>query len=43
MDGAEGLSVKAMFVDTDGVPALDSKVGSLVQNEPEAKLVYQVR
>lgn len=31
-----------MFVDTDLVPALDSRIGSLVQNETEAKLVYQV-
>jgi len=34
--------VKAVFVDTDQVPALDSKTGDLVQNVPEAKLVYQV-
>lgn len=35
-------SVKAVFVDTDNVPALDSKVGDLVQNETEAVLVHQV-
>ena len=34
--------VKAVFVDTDQVPACDSRVGDLVQNEIEAKLVYQV-
>ncbi|ORX38549.1 AAA domain-domain-containing protein, partial [Kockovaella imperatae] len=34
--------VKAVFVDTDNVPALDSKVGSLVQNEVEANLVCQL-
>ena len=31
-----------MFVDTDLVPARDSRVGDLVQNEVEANLVYQV-
>ncbi|PBK88865.1 Dna2-domain-containing protein [Armillaria gallica] len=35
-------SCKAVFVDTDLVPARDSKVGDLVQNEVEASLVYQV-
>ncbi|KAJ7459871.1 AAA domain-containing protein [Mycena latifolia] len=35
-------SCKAVFVDTDGVPAQDSRVGDLVQNEVEANLVYQV-
>ncbi|KAJ7134639.1 Dna2-domain-containing protein [Mycena epipterygia] len=35
-------SCKAVFVDTDAVPAQDSRVGDLVQNEIEAKLVYQV-
>jgi hypothetical protein len=34
--------VKAVFVDTDRVPAVDSRVGDLVQNETEAELVYQV-
>lgn len=34
--------VKAVFVDTDLVPAYDAKIGDLVQNETEAKLVYQV-
>lgn len=33
---------KAVFVDTDEVPAKDSKVGDLVQNEIEAQLVYQL-
>jgi hypothetical protein len=36
-------SVKAVFVDTDGMSALDSKIGDLVQNVTEAELVYQVR
>lgn len=35
-------SAKCVFIDTDGVPALDSRVGDLVQNEIEAKLVQQV-
>ncbi|KAF7299539.1 DNA replication helicase [Mycena chlorophos] len=35
-------SCKAVFVDTDAVPARDSKVGDLVQNEVEAALVYQI-
>ncbi|KAJ7095853.1 DNA replication factor Dna2-domain-containing protein [Mycena belliarum] len=35
-------SCKAVFVDTDGLPAQDSRVGDLVQNEIEANLVYQV-
>ncbi|KAJ7109745.1 DNA replication factor Dna2-domain-containing protein [Mycena crocata] len=35
-------SCKAVFVDTDGVPAQDSRVGDLVQNTVEANLVYQV-
>jgi DNA replication ATP-dependent helicase Dna2 len=30
-----------VFVDTDSVPAKDSRVGDLVQNEVEANLVYQ--
>jgi DNA replication ATP-dependent helicase Dna2 len=34
-------SCKAVFADTDLVPARDSKVGDLVQNEVEADLVYQ--
>ncbi|KAI6043523.1 Dna2-domain-containing protein [Pisolithus marmoratus] len=33
---------KAVFVDTDRVPAFDSRVGDLVQNEMEGKLVYQI-
>ena len=35
-------SCKAVFVDTDGIPAHDSRVGDLVQNETEASLVYQL-
>ncbi|ORY35636.1 putative DNA replication helicase dna2 [Naematelia encephala] len=34
--------VKAVFVDTDDVPGYDSKVGDLVQNATEAKLIYQL-
>ncbi|KAF8634708.1 hypothetical protein AX15_000763 [Amanita polypyramis BW_CC] len=34
-------STKAVFVDTDLVPAKDSRVGELVQNTVEAELVYQ--
>ncbi|KAI0339345.1 Dna2-domain-containing protein [Trametopsis cervina] len=33
---------KAVFVDTDDVPAKDSRVGDLTQNTTEAALVYQV-
>jgi DNA replication ATP-dependent helicase Dna2 len=33
---------KMVFVDTDLVPAHDSRVGDLVQNETEATLVYQL-
>ncbi|KAF8422799.1 DNA replication factor Dna2-domain-containing protein [Boletus edulis BED1] len=33
---------KAVFVDTDHVPAFDSRVGDLVQNEIEGKIVYQI-
>ncbi|KAJ3807809.1 DNA replication factor Dna2-domain-containing protein [Lentinula aff. lateritia] len=33
---------KAVFIDTDLVSAHDSRVGDLVQNETEAKLVYQI-
>ncbi|WVQ81912.1 hypothetical protein IAT38_004039 [Cryptococcus sp. DSM 104549] len=35
-------SVKCVFIDTDGLPALDSRVGDLVQNEVEAQLVAQL-
>ncbi|KAF7298895.1 DNA replication helicase [Mycena indigotica] len=35
-------SCKAVFVDTDALPARDSKVGDLVQNEVEAALVSQI-
>lgn len=31
-----------MFVDTDAVPAHDSPVGDLVENQVEAQLVHQV-
>jgi AAA domain len=34
-------SCKAVFVDTDAVPASDSRVGDLVQNTIEASLVHQ--
>ncbi|KAI0718426.1 Dna2-domain-containing protein [Cerioporus squamosus] len=33
---------KAVFVDTDNVPARDSRVGDLVENQTEARLVYQI-
>ncbi|WWC90742.1 uncharacterized protein L201_005679 [Kwoniella dendrophila CBS 6074] len=35
-------SAKCIFVDTDGLPAPDSRVGDLVQNEVEARLVQQL-
>ena len=35
-------SCKAVFVDTDNVPAQDSRVGDLTQNTTEAALVHQV-
>lgn len=35
-------SCKAVFVDTDAVPARDSRVGDLTQNVPEAVLVQQL-
>jgi DNA replication ATP-dependent helicase Dna2 len=35
-------SCKAVFVDTDQVPALDSNVGNLIQNTVEAGLVTQL-
>ena len=38
----DGNSCKAVFVDTDNVPARDSRVGDLVENQVEAQLVYQV-
>jgi len=34
-------SCKAVFVDTDTLPARDSRVGDLVQNTTEAELVRQ--
>ena len=36
------VSCKAVFVDTDNVPAHDSRVGDLVENQVEARLAYQV-
>ena len=36
------LSCKAIFIDTDALPALDSRVGDLVQNKTEAELVRQL-
>jgi hypothetical protein len=36
------FSCKVLFVDTDTLPAPDSRVGDLVQNEVEANLVFQV-
>ncbi|THH05716.1 hypothetical protein EW145_g4595 [Phellinidium pouzarii] len=33
---------KAIFVDTDALPAMDSRVGDLIQNEVEASLVQQL-
>ncbi|KAF9448170.1 Dna2-domain-containing protein [Macrolepiota fuliginosa MF-IS2] len=33
---------KAVFVDTDGIPAHESRAGDLIQNEVEAELVRQV-
>ncbi|KAG8903622.1 Tripartite DNA replication factor [Tulasnella sp. 403] len=36
------LDEKAVFVDTDGVPARDSRVGDLVQNEVEAHLIHHL-
>jgi DNA replication ATP-dependent helicase Dna2 len=35
-------SCKAVFVDTDDLPARDSRVGELVQNTIEAELVRQL-
>ncbi|ODN92700.1 DNA replication ATP-dependent helicase Dna2 [Cryptococcus wingfieldii CBS 7118] len=34
-------SAKCVFMDTDGLPTLDSRVGDLIQNEVEAELVSQ--
>ena len=36
------FSCKAVFVDTDGLLALDSRVGDLIQNEKEAELLQQL-
>ena len=36
------ISCKAVFIDTDALPALDSRVGDLVQNTTEAELVRQL-
>ncbi|KAJ6501059.1 AAA domain-containing protein [Mycena vitilis] len=35
-------SCSTVFVDTDALPAPESRIGDLVQNEVEANLVYQV-
>ncbi|KAG1727676.1 Dna2-domain-containing protein [Suillus paluster] len=35
-------SCKVVFLDTDQLPAHDSRVGDLVQNDVEAQLVYQI-
>jgi DNA replication ATP-dependent helicase Dna2 len=35
-------SCKAVFVDTDKVPAVDSRAGDLIQNTTEAALVQQI-
>ncbi|KAF7346336.1 DNA replication helicase [Mycena sanguinolenta] len=42
IDRIMAQSCRAVFVDTDAVPARDSRIGDLVQNEVEAKLVYEV-
>lgn len=34
---------RVVFVDTDKLPATESRVGNLIQNEVEAGLIYQVR
>ena len=34
---------KVVFIDTDELPARESKAGRLVQNETEASLLHQVR
>ncbi|KAF9233255.1 AAA domain-containing protein [Melanogaster broomeanus] len=38
----DGVAAGAVFVDTDCIPAFDSRVGDLVQNVVEGKLVYQI-
>ena len=38
----DSISCKAVFIDTDALPALDSRVGDLVQNKTEAELVRQL-
>ena len=35
-------SRRVIFVNTDDVPALESRMGDLLQNEVEAQLVHQV-
>ncbi|KAI0763927.1 Dna2-domain-containing protein [Trametes elegans] len=42
LDQLMSPSCKAVFVDTDLVPAQDSRVGDLIENKIEAQLVYQV-
>lgn len=41
-DADSARRTKAVFIDTDQVPGLDSRVGDLVQNETEARLVQQL-
>ena len=38
----DSSSCKAVFIDTDNVPAKESKVGDLVENVTEAQIVYQI-
>ncbi len=42
LTSATAPSRKAIFVDTDRLPARDSRVGDLVQNIGEATLIHQV-
>ncbi|KAF9479182.1 Dna2-domain-containing protein [Pholiota conissans] len=42
LDSIVNESCKAVFVDTDAVPALESRVGDLVQNTIEGELVHQL-
>ncbi|KAF9523189.1 DNA replication factor Dna2-domain-containing protein [Crepidotus variabilis] len=41
LDRLANPKCKAVFVDTDALPAQDSRIGDLVQNITEAELVYQ--
>ncbi len=36
------FSGKALFIDTDGLPAPETKIGDFVQNEIEATIIEQV-